>query len=137
MRTTTTQYDLALISKEGILAVLAFKSYFESKAVFGEWIDCDKWTIGSCVLEETASQFIEACYEQHFVQPFNWGEWVQSNRDLAIHGEGIENLNLEEIGKLLTAWCRGDRFSGGTLKEVMQSGMMLRVLNQLAEVGGL
>ncbi|MFW5792248.1 MAG: DUF6508 domain-containing protein [Desulfohalobiaceae bacterium] len=30
-------------------------------------------------LSETASDFVQACYEENFVQPFDWNEWGPSS----------------------------------------------------------
>ncbi len=129
--TRENDYNTNLITAEGIQALLDYIPYFESEHNFGDYAEVEEGCIGCSILAEKASAFMHDCYDHHFVQDFDWPAWVDQNQTLARKGEGIETVDLETIGKLLTAHCRGDRFCDGHLLSVMENGQVLRILKRL------
>ena len=129
--------NVNVITKEDIKAVLTCIPYFQSGEAFGEWeypVNRSPGLVPYPMLSEQASSFLEACYAHNFVQAFNWGEWVEENRELAENGFGIEELDLEGVVKLLTSLIRGDRFCGGLLLAAMEDSRIFRILNQLDKI---
>lgn len=86
------------------------------------------------ILATKSNEFCQACYEHGFIQDFDWSEWSQSQQRLVSTGDGIEGLDLVNIGRLLTAHLRGDRFYDGHLLEVIRSGQMASILSRLDAV---
>lgn len=126
-------YTASLITREGIDALLQFLPYFSSKRPsFGSEASIHDGRVEPSVLGETSEEFWKACYKHNFVQDFDWGEWSQSRQPLISRGEGIEDLDLADIGRLITTHIRGDRFCDGHLLEVMRSGQMARILERLS-----
>lgn len=131
------EYNASLITRQGIDALLEFLPYFGDKRNrFGRKTSGIGMTILPSTLTEKSTAFCEACYEHSFVQDFDWSEWSQSREKLISCGDGIEDLDLADIGRLLTAHCRGDHFCDGHLLEVMSSGQMGRILERLAVLIG-
>jgi hypothetical protein len=132
-----TEYDSSLITHEGVDALLRFLPYFVNiKGHYGTETKNDNDGLGNAMLTKEATEFCEACYENKFVQDFNWSEWSQSRQKLISSGDGIEDLDLADIGRLLTAHIRGDRFCDGRLLAVMHSGQMTRILKRLVVLNG-
>ncbi len=129
------EYDVSLITREGIDALLHFLPYFnDDRARFGTEVSITDGCIAPSILTPKSMEFYEACYEHNFVQDFDWGEWSQSRQGMVSCGEGIEDLDLAGIGRLLTAHIRGDRFCDGHLLGVMRSGQMAHILERLMEL---
>lgn len=126
-----------LLSEEGIEAISAYRSFFETNNEFGIWEqgrNSRPWTLPICNLRREANEFITKCYDHNFVQIFDWGKWSSENEELVNFGAGIEDLEIEGIIRVITAWCRGDRFCSGTLLGVMNDGLMLRLLMRLEKI---
>jgi len=86
------------------------------------------------MLSDKASDFVTACYEENFVQPFDWTNWSNEHKpELNLEGF-IEEADLLTIVKLLTSHIRGDRFCEGHLLSVMGDGTILKILNRLKEI---
>lgn len=78
---------------------------------------------------------VDEFYDSGFVFPFNWIDWDR-RRVL----EAIDSADIQTLRKLLTAFIRQDRFSGGTMAAACASGSVQRVLqrlSKLAEIGEL
>lgn len=127
-------YNINLITDEDIRTLLAYIPYFESENNFGEYAKFENGSVGNSILSEKASDFMRACYDHHFVQPFDWSKWAEKNYTLSHEGKDIDTLNLEGIGKLLTTHCRTDRFCDGHLLNVMENGQILRILTRLKQI---
>ena len=129
------EYDLKFLTLAGMDALLEFLPYFQNKrSRFGKEPDVENHVHRPSLLSKKAIQFIGLCETTHFIQPFDWGAWIQDHPRVANRGDGIEELSLEELGKLLTAHVRGDRFCDGHLLEVMRSGQMARLLERLLQL---
>jgi len=130
-------YDVSLLSRESIDALLAFLPYYRSKrARFGKPASIVQGCVYPSTLTRKSMRFIDACYKHSFVQSFDWQEWVRNRERLVSDGEGIERLCLADIGRLITVHIRSDRFCEGRLLKVMQSGQMARILTRLEEFQG-
>ena len=131
------EYDVSLITRDGINALLHFLPYFDVKlGRISTEASITDGCIAPSVLTQKSTEFYEACYEHNFIQDFDWGEWSHSRQRIISCGEGIKDLDLAGIGRLLTAHIRGDRFCDGHLLGVLHSGQMAHILNRLAELRG-
>jgi len=107
-------YDVSLLSREGIDALLAFLPYFQDRsAELGEPVRVDAGCVCPAMLSEKSIEFCDACYKHGFVQSFDWQEWARNRERLVSDGEGIERLGLADVGRLITVHLRNDRFCDG------------------------
>jgi len=126
------EYDSSVIRREGIDALLSFLPYYQNKrAHFGTAPRMIETSLHCSKLTRKSNDFYQACYENGFIQSFDWQAWSEANIELVVNGEGIESLSIEGIGKLITTHIRGDRFVDGHLLQVMKSGQMARILERL------
>jgi hypothetical protein len=74
-----------------------------------------------------------------WVTPFDWPTWLASDEGQALsrHPEAVARASADDLGRLLTACVRADRFSEGTLGWAYESGLLTAILRRakvLAEV---
>jgi len=79
---------------------------------------------------------IEALYQNHFMQPFDWGGWQDQARRYYAHPNLIRKASLETCVKLLTTHVKKDRFCSGHFSEMVRSEHIQKVLARLAEIRG-
>jgi len=82
----------------------------------------------------SADKFVSACYKEHFIQDFDWGEWVRQYESELESDNFIRAADLVTIVRMLTAHIRGDRFCDGHLLSVMDNGTIGKILNRLHEL---
>jgi O-acetyl-ADP-ribose deacetylase len=65
---------------------------------------------------------------------FDWPQWLDQaqalNRDPAL----VAQADLLTLRKLLTCYLRSERFTSGTLAQLIDSGKLLAILRRLAEL---
>ena len=71
-------------------------------------------------------RLVAEIYDSGFALPFDWTNW---NAESAL--ARLEHADLQALRKLLTAFARGDRMSGGTLAALCADGTIERVLRRL------
>jgi hypothetical protein len=132
--------DPSLITQQGIERVLAFlPALSEPNAEHGtgpavESTDENTFTIIPASLSERASEFVDACYEEKFVQSFDWMEWSDRHQAHLTSDAFIGKADLATIAKLLTTHIRSDRFFDGHLLSVLKDGTVLRILERLDQI---
>jgi hypothetical protein len=79
--------------------------------------------------EELELTFVEAMTRAGWVLAFDWATWAQSAEGQRLLGEPhhIASATPDQLGKVLTALIRGERFSEGTLNDALQSGLLLAI----------
>ena len=129
--------DIGEVTERGIKRILAFIPFFENpESHFGESPQLEtaksgELSITMATLSDTAERFVEACYEENFVQPFDWPVWSAEHQD-EMSSEGlICTADITTTIKMLTSHIRADRFSEGHLLSVMKEGTILRILRRL------
>lgn len=135
------EVSTSTISNHGIRRLLSFLPVFDhcDEAGYGDGptvalSENGKASIVPTALCAKASEFVTACYEENFVQPFDWGKWADRHTsDLTSHAF-IAGADLGGIIKMLTAHIRGDRFCDGHLLSVMRDGTILKILQRLREI---
>ncbi len=74
--------------------------------------------------------FVNECYEQKVIYPFDWPAFTQAAEKLIEPG-GIESASVDDLRRLLTTIVRQDRFNGGLLEEMAQNGVLVRMLERI------
>lgn len=130
------------ISNEGIRRLLAFLPFFDHDGTnygTGPVIAAAKSrkkaiTIFPGTFSAKVSEFIKACYEENFVQPFDWGKWRERHEDDLASDAFVAKADITTIIRMLTVHIRADRFCDGHLLSVMKDGTIYRILRRLKEV---
>lgn len=132
--------DIRSIAPEHVKALLKYLLHFEQpNRSFGTSPDVivngGVATIKPTILSRQASAFVRACYDNGFVQDFDWPKWQQkAARLLRDEKTFIRTADLDTLVKLLTTHIRKDRFVDGHLLAVMESGHIGRVLRRLRDL---
>ncbi|GAK55508.1 Alr3803 protein [Candidatus Vecturithrix granuli] len=128
------------ITQEGIDRLVAFLPLLSApNARHGTYPDVvknnnDNLLYIPSILSETASEFVQACYEEGFVQPFDWGEWSERHKDELNSAAFIDGADLTTIVKLLTTHIRADRFCDGHLLSMLEDGSIAKILKRLEHI---
>lgn len=86
-------------------------------------------------LSDTAIEFVHACYEEGFVQGFDWMSWSNTKPEVLEPDASFDDIDLSTVIRLLTLHLRADRFNDGHLMAVLQQGIIAGILRQLARLG--
>ena len=80
-------------------------------------------------------QLHDAICEGGFVlRTFDWGEWQGEAQEFALNPALVAEIDLETVCKLLTTHVRRDRFCGGHLAAMAESGHLAAILRRLTEL---
>jgi len=109
-------------TSESVQRILSFLPAFER----GEFKDAIDLYMKSGQNPPQVDELICAVYRSGLVFPFNWGGW---NWRGAL--QTIDNADVLTLRKLMTAFVRGDRFSGGAMPGLCADGSVQRVLDRL------
>jgi hypothetical protein len=71
------------------------------------------------VIATAVHEFMKVCYENGFVQPFDWGVWAKEARRYMGDPALVGTARLATCIKLITARLRAERFCDGHLEEVL------------------
>lgn len=87
-----------------------------------------------------AEAFLADVAEGGWVRPFDWMAWLETERGKELAGSpaAVASASADELGQLLTAIVRADRFSDGSLAGAYESGLLTAILRRakaLAAVG--
>jgi hypothetical protein len=120
---------MATPSIKNIDTILEYIPYFESSESEFYEIDTDKSLMDPYFYSEKTSEFIKALYENNFIQAFDWSQFNTLEKV-----ENIENADIDTLIKILTAYVRADRFSSGSIANLIKKGYLLRILYRLKEI---
>ena len=83
-------------------------------------------------LSRVARDFLEYCYDNGWVQGFNWGEWASTPEaaNLRDNPDAVADATPMQISKLITALVRQDRITGGSLDSAYQSGLVTGIVRR-------
>jgi len=79
---------------------------------------------------------IEALYQNHLIQAFDWGGWQDQARRYYHHPSLIQKASLETCVRLLTTHVRKDRFCSGHFGDMIRSEHIQKILARLKEIRG-
>lgn len=99
---------------------------------FGAWAPLHRNADGSInmpwyQLSPEAEAFLADLGE--WITPFDWPACTSApeGQKLIAHPEAVAAATVDELGKLLTAYVRADRFGEGTLAAAFDSGMLTAI----------
>lgn len=129
------------VSLEQIQAVVKFLPTFESikpgdfsSSVRLPGQEDVAYGIGHVEFHPAVYKFIEACYENGFVQPYDWPAWATQAQRYMHNPKLVASAELVTCIKLLTAHIRCERFCDGHLHSVFESGHLTAVLRRLGDL---
>ena len=72
------------------------------------------------------------------VHPFDWPTWAASaeGRALLEDPAAVASASAEDLGRMLTALVRSERFGDGTLEAAFERGMLTAIARRAAELAG-
>jgi hypothetical protein len=132
---------IKLVSMQQIQAVTKFLPIFENMNPdeFAHIIphpdsteDCH--VVGHLEYHRTVYEFMKACYENGFVQSFDWPAWGREARRYMGDRALVRSARLATCIKLITAHLRDERFCDGHLQDVLMSGHITGILRRLEQL---
>lgn len=80
-------------------------------------------------------RFVATLYGQGAIVVFDWASWAHSTgARLADDPGALARADIDDLRRLLTAIVRQDRFSEGSLLGAFDSGLIVRILERVAEL---
>jgi len=86
------------------------------------------------ILSKTAMDFVQACEDEHFVQPFDWPTWRKRHQAELCDDAFIASSDMTRIVKMLTTHIRANRFCDGHLLTMLDDGIIEKILERLNEI---
>lgn len=85
---------------------------------------------------DPVSHALPVLYEQGWVRPFDWPTWgtTPEGQRLRDDPRAQSDATPEELVRLITAYCRADRFVEGVLQEALTNGTFRRLTQRAAEL---
>jgi Family of unknown function (DUF6508) len=110
----------------------------------GRWHDSEKrednvWTMPWYELSPQAEAVTRAVGQAGLLQPgFDWPTWAQTAEAQALRHDpdALAAATPDQLGKLLTALIREDRFNEGALGDTFESGFMTAVVRRAKALAG-
>jgi hypothetical protein len=89
-------------------------------------------------LSDACQAFVSEMYELGFVHNFGWMQWLATpdGQDLAGRPEAVATSSADDLGKLLTAIIRSERFGDGQIEGAFESGLLLAIARRAQEITG-
>jgi hypothetical protein len=86
-----------------------------------------------------AEAFLADVAEGGWVRPFDWMAWLETDRGKELAGSpaAVASASADELGQLLTAIVRADRFSDGSLAGAYESGLLTAILRRAKALAAL
>ena len=118
---------------ERLNALAEFLPEFESPDFEFGHMEAPPGKMPHYALSDIASNFVGACYDMGWVQPFDWADWKDSPEAIQLRDDpaSLESANPEQLERLLTVLIRQDRFVEGALGSAFDSGLLVRILRRV------
>lgn len=128
------------LTKKNIEVILNYLPYFEDKNQ--KFFDIlmpkrDGGNIVEYIYVTYSAKFMEfyrELHEQGFVTNFNWLDSTLESNDLSHYYELLEDADITTLRKLITIIVRHDKHNEGFFADVIDSGLLLAMLNRLKEL---
>ena len=90
------------------------------------------WFEFSTLLDE----FQDMLYEAGWIEGFDWPAWITTEEARALRDDPsvLARATAGQLGKLLTAIFRQERFSEGTVEATFGSGLLVGILRRAADL---
>jgi hypothetical protein len=103
---------------------------------FGKLVGAQKHEDGSVAFpywceSEIVSKFFNTTYMLGLVVAFDWSAWHEGIEILNEKHELIEELEVEDLCKLLTIMLRSDKFCEGYLVNCFERGLVERIMEAM------
>ena len=122
------------VGPKRIDAVLDFLPTFERPGYkYGQWVMREGY-MPWYSYDGEVSRFIETIHKSKFVYVFNAVAWQDEAQRYIEHPRTIDTADLLTLRQLMTYHVRCDRFVGGHLGEMLESGHITAVLRRLKEI---
>ena len=85
-------------------------------------------------LSAAGQAFLHEMYELGWVHAFDWPTWMgtEEGRRLSSDPGAIASASADDLGRLLTAILRGERFSDGQIEGAFKSGILPAIARRAA-----
>ncbi|NJD26972.1 MAG: hypothetical protein FIA92_01600 [Chloroflexi bacterium] len=121
-------------------ALVAFLPELQSPGfTMGRWAGGERLADGSTSmpyyeLGERGEAFLGGIAAGGWVQPFDWMTWLATPDGQALANDPgrMERATPEDLGHILTAIVRSERFGDGNLEGAVTSGLFLRIVRRAA-----
>ena len=125
------------LTKKNIEVVLNYLSYFEDRNQ--KFFDIimpkrDGANIVEYIYVTYSGKFMEfyrELHEQGFVTNFNWLDSTSESEDLSHYYELLEDADIMTLRRLFSMIVRNDKHNEGFFADVVDSGLLLAMLNRL------
>ena len=104
---------------------------------FGAWAPVHRYADGSINMpwyefSPGAEAFLADA--RALVTPFDWPAWASAPEGQQLLGrpDAVASASVDDLGKLLTTYIRGERFGDGTLAGAFDSGMLTAIARRAA-----
>jgi len=128
-------------SRERIRVVVKFLPILESirpdelaRVVKSPEDEGDSCVAGHLEYHPAVYEFMQACYDNGLVQPFDWQSWARVGRRYMSDSKLVASARLSTCIKLITASLRYERFCDGHLGGVIESGHITAILRRLEQL---
>jgi hypothetical protein len=104
--------------------------------IFGRWeparTDADGvMQLGWYEFSHSAESLLADVRAGGWIQPFDWPAWVATAEGSRLsQPDGVASASVQELGQLLTAIVRSDRFSEGSIAGAYESGLLTAILRR-------
>jgi len=125
------------LTMKNIEVILNYMPYFEDKSQNFFEIMPPKRDAGNIVeyiyvkYSAKFTEFYRELHEQGFVTNFNWLDSDKEFEDLSHYFELLEDADLVTLRRLFTMIVRHDKYNEGFFADVIESGLLLEMLNRL------
>lgn len=131
--------NLQIPTRKNIEAILAYLPYFNNENnEFYDKIPGKKenntFTMGYIVYSCQTDKFIHTAYNENFVQGFNWSKWQVEAKKIYKNPELLDKADIMTIVKYVTLIIRKERFCEGFLADMIDKGLLLKLLLRLKEI---
>jgi hypothetical protein len=87
-------------------------------------------------ISDAGQAFVSEMDELEWVHDFDWMTWLGTpeGRRLSSGPEAIETASAEDLGHLITAIIRGERFGDGQIEGAFESGILAAIARRAGEL---
>ena len=83
------------------------------------------------VYSRETSEFMSTIIKEEFTIVFDWVKWQEEAEKYFKEAELLKSADIMTLRKLMTMFLRKERFCSGFLNSVIDTGMILRILERL------
>ncbi|MBP7654309.1 hypothetical protein KA977_12860 [Candidatus Dependentiae bacterium] len=124
----TNQFKLSECSK-----ILKYLDYFSDSA--NKFYSIESGSMDPYLYSKKVNEFIKDLYAVKFIYSFDYNEWYSGEgKHYFDNPELIAKMELQDLRKIVTAFVRSERFCSGTIAEMIDKGLIIKILKRLNEL---